>query len=170
MCVSYLSTPSFLVIRLSFFISSWSINSSLCSITTSWSVVLNLARLIACGSGLSRLIWNFLVASKKYVLIIFAMKGKSVSSLYLKKAINAKSNKIGIATMNAANLLTPFLYKTFRIPNPNPSPIAKVTSCKMEILNGPIWTLILNHQPEILRGMKILYIYHIEQIRYKYIQ
>lgn len=149
------SATNYCVRRCSFASCSGSIFNVFCSIITSCSEFLNLARLIAWLSGLSRLIWYFLVTSKKYVLIIFAINGSNVSSLYLKNAINTKSKKIGIATTNAANFPTPFLYITFQIPNHNPIPIATVISCKIEIEKGPIWTLILNHPPVILRGIKI---------------
>lgn len=142
------------LVRLSSFLSSFSfIWRAFCSITTSWSVVLNLARLIACTSGLIRFIWNFLVTSRKYVLIIFAIKGNNVSSLYLKKAIKTKIKKIGSATTIATYLLTPFLYKTFHTPNHNHIPTAKVINWRIEIEKGQSCTLILNHPPEILRGM-----------------
>lgn len=132
---------------------------SLCSIITSWSVFLDFAKAIALGSGLFRFIWNFFDTSKKYVLIIFAMKGMRVSSLYLKKAINTHMRKSGSATTAAVPLGVQLLVRVFRTAKVNHNQIAKIINWTMVILAGPTLTLILSHPHEIFLGINIFMLY-----------
>ena len=96
------------------------------------------------------------------------MNGKRVSSLYLKNAMKTKINKIGKTMINAAYLATPFLNKTFHTPREIPSPTASVMSWKMVIVNGQKGTHILSQPPEILRGIKILFIMQRKNNIHKY--
>lgn len=132
-----------------------SITRSFGVITTSWSVFLDFARAIDFGSGLSRFTWYFLVTSRKWVLMIFAVNGIKVNSLYLKNAINTQMSKIGRATAKAVILLTQLLNNIFHTHSVSPSHIASIISCTILTVAGHILIVIFNHHHEIFLGIKI---------------
>lgn len=137
---------------------------SFCSIICCWSSFLDLANAMALGSGLSRLTCHFWVVSRKYVLIILAMKGINVSSDCLKNAINTHTKKIGRAIAKATPLEVPPLYNVFQTPSVAHKPIAKIINWTTEIVAGPIVTLIFSHPQEIFLGIKIFIVTSLDKV------
>lgn len=127
-------------------------------ITVVWSVLLDFPIAIAVGSGFARLIWNFLVTSRKYVLIIFAINGISVSSLYLKKAINTHRINKGREKTKAVAFGVPLFISEFHTHKVIPIHTAKIAIWTMLIVTGPTVIPILNSHLLTFLGINIFII------------
>lgn len=115
---------------------------SLFSITCHWSVSrcdLLISRSI--GSNLSKLVWNFLVTSRKLFLIILARNAISHISDIWKKVTMMKNITIGMATMAHAAFHAD-LATALKSQSAAAIPIANTKICMIFKLIGHIWKLI----------------------------
>lgn len=84
------------------------------------------------------------------------MKGRRLSSDILKNATIMKNMKIGRAITSAAHWdIVHHLYSPFHTLNESHNPIASITNCNTEIVNGQTFTLIPNRDQEIFLGKNV---------------
>lgn len=134
--------------------SSWNVLWS--KVLSCGSLSLDLSKARSAGSIWSTLIWYLTVSSSICVCIILIINGISESSDTLKKAITTNTINMGKTATKANHLLIPRLTIWFRSHSHKETHKATTINCMRVTRKGPIWKEILNRQPSMCLGKKVL--------------